>query len=113
MVAVAAMSAGYSSTYDAQNESELTGVALANVEALANNTEGYSNERPRYINKTETKDRVSTKTEINKDGIKIEFKRECTDVITYCKHTGEKEDICYVDLNGTKTTCGQWEENQD
>lgn len=36
MVVVAAMFAGYSA-YDAQNESELTGVALANVEALAQN----------------------------------------------------------------------------
>ncbi len=29
------------------------------------------------------------------------------------KHTGEEKDICYVDLNGIKTTCGQWEENKD
>lgn len=36
MVVVAAMFAGYN-VYDAQNESELTGVALANVEALASN----------------------------------------------------------------------------
>lgn len=47
MVAVAAMFAGYSA-YDAQNESELTEVALANVEALAreeNSSKGtlYSN----------------------------------------------------------------------
>lgn len=47
MVAVAAMFAGYSA-YEAQNESELTGVALANVEALAdgeNNSKGtlYAN----------------------------------------------------------------------
>ena len=35
MAVVAAMFAGYS-TYNAQNERELTGLALANVEALAN-----------------------------------------------------------------------------
>ena len=34
MAVVAAMFAGYS-TYNAQNERELTGLALANVEALA------------------------------------------------------------------------------
>lgn len=41
MVVVAAMFAGYSA-YDAQSEREMTEVALANVEALAQNKENTS-----------------------------------------------------------------------
>lgn len=106
MVAVAAMFAGYSA-YDAQNERGLTDVALANVEALAQSGES-GNERPKYINETEIKTRTETKVEANKNGITVSYTKTCSDVITYCEHTGKKDDICYVDLNGIKTTCGEW-----
>lgn len=111
-IAVAsALFAGYT-TYNAQHNTELTDIALANVEALAtdasDNTSG--NERPRYINKTRIKSREEIRTEVNASGITFEYERTCTDIITRCEHTGEDKDICYVDLNETSTTCEGWTE---
>lgn len=108
MVVVAAMFAGYSA-YHGQKERELYGYVLANVEALAQNESG--NERPKYINETKIKTRIETKVEVNKDGLTVSYKKTCSDVITYCEHTGKKDDICYVDLNGIETTCGEWEQD--
>ena len=69
-IAVAsALFAGYT-TYNAQHNTELTDIALANVEALAtdasDNTSG--NERPRYINKTRIKSREEIRTETWREG---------------------------------------------
>ena len=103
---VVALFAGYSA-YNEQNSNELSDVALANVEAFAGDNESGNmsgNERPCYINETEIKTRTEVKTEI-KDGISVEVTTTCNDVITYCKYTGKEKDICYVDLNGTETTC--------
>ena len=112
VVIATALFAGYN-MYESSAEMKLSDLALANIEALANDTGEYPNERPRYKNETKTKDRISTKAEIGENGIKIEYTRECTDVITYCELTRKKDDICYVDLNGTETTCGNWEEDKN
>lgn len=112
MAVAVVLFAGYN-VYESSTEMKLSDLALANIEALANNTGEYPNERPRYKNETETIERISTKAEIGENGIKIEYTRECTDVITYCKLTRKKDDICYVDLNGTETTCGNWEEDKN
>ncbi len=112
MAIAAALFTGYSA-YNSQNSNELTDIALANVEALAESNESGNtsgNERPRYINKTEIKTRTETSTEITDSSITIEYKRTCSDVITYCKYTGKNEDICYVDLNGILTSCEDWKE---
>ena len=112
-VAIAtALWTGYN-VYESKSEMKLSELALANIEALANNRGEFPNERPRYINKTEIKNRLETKAELGENGFKIEYSRECSDVITVCKHTGKEKDICYVDLNGIQTTCGQWEEKKD
>lgn len=85
---------------------------MANVEALTDSPEqGNPNERPKYINKVKFKGRIETKVEVGKDGVKISYKRTCTDVITYCEHTGKDDDICYVDMNGIDTTCKSWEKD--
>lgn len=111
MAVASALFVGYS-TYNTQQNTELTDIALANVEALAtdasDNTSG--NERPRYINKTKIKSREEIRTEVNASGITFEYERTCTDIITRCKYTGEDKDICYVDLNETSTTCEGWTE---
>jgi len=112
VVIATALFAGYN-MYESSAEMKLSDLALANIEALANDTGEYSNERPRYKNKTKIKDKKETKVELGENGIKIEYSRECSDVITYCDHTGKEVDICYVDLNGTETTCGNWEEDKN
>lgn len=40
---------------------------------------------------------------------KNEYKRNCTEVVTYCKSIGKKTDICYVDLNGEKNNMWKME----
>lgn len=81
---------------------------LENVEALARNDVGSSGEIPRYVNETEINEHKDVKVEIDSSGLRIEYSRTCSDVITYCKHTGKEEDICYERLNGVETTCGSW-----
>lgn len=81
---------------------------LENVEALARNDVGSNGEIPRYVNETEIKEHKDVKVEIDSSGLRIEYSRTCSDVITYCDHTGNDDDICYESLNGVETTCGDW-----
>lgn len=81
-------------------------VMLSNIEALAGGEEG---EFPRYINITDKSSNTEFRTEVSVDGVKIEYKRTCSTYTTYCKNTGDKEDICYEELNGVTTTCDSWQ----
>lgn len=85
---------------------------LANVEALSNPEGGDSGEYPRYINKTDKNSYKEFKTEVTVDtaGVKvsIDYSRTCTSYYTFCKHTRKAQDICYGNLNGMATDCGDW-----
>ena len=81
---------------------------MENVEALARGDVGSNGEFPRYINETEIKSHKDVKVELDSSGLEVEYSRTCSDVITYCEHTGKDEDICYESLNGIETICGDW-----
>ena len=80
---------------------------MKNVNALAND-EGSGNERPGYKNKDKTITQTEFKTEIDKNGVRIEYKRVCQAVMIYCE-SARKKNICYVDMNRIYTvSCGSW-----
>ena len=82
---------------------------MKNVNALAND-EGTGNAIPRYFNKTDIINQVEHREEVDKNGVKITYKRTCQAIATYCKHTRNDKDVCYVYLNGVETlSCGSWE----
>lgn len=91
-----------------QEEAGRDELLLENVEALTRNDVGSIGEIPRYVNETEIKSHKDVKVEIDSTGLRIEYSRTCSDVITYCEHTGKDEDICYERLNGVESTCGEW-----
>ena len=68
-----------------------------------------------YYNYTDKNKYTDKKVEYRKDStgvsIKIEFKRSCTSYNTYCKHSRDKSDVCYGELNGLVKDCGEWSEN--
>lgn len=96
---------------DYENAQETDHLLLANVEALAQDGESNSGEFSCYINDTKFSSNTEFKTEVNENGISVSWKRTCQSAITYCKHTGKEDDICYKSLNGVVTTCGEWSEN--
>lgn len=108
LMVVAAVAMGYVGYGAYCSQSEDDALLLENVEALASDDLGSSGEIPRYINDTKIKNHKDIRFEIDSSGLKVEYSRTCSDVITYCKHTGEDEDICYERLNGVETTCGDW-----
>lgn len=108
VVAVAASSLGAWRAYDAYEVTDNTLLA-ENIEALSNPGDPGDGQLPRYKNKTKTQTYSETKFEYDTDSngkkIKIEYKRSCTTLFTYCKYTGKNNDICYERLNGKVTDC--------
>ena len=92
-------------------DSSAVSLIAANVEALSM-PEG-DGEFPRYKNVTKKSKYFETKFEYedgeNGKKIKVEFKRSCTTLWTYCKHTGNDADICYERMNGKLTDCDSWQ----
>jgi hypothetical protein len=102
----------YRGYQDYENAQEPDHLLLANIEALAQDGEGTtSGEYSRYINDTKFSSNTEFKTEVNENGVSISWKRTCQSAITYCKNTGDDDDICYESLNGVVTTCGEWSKN--
>ena len=63
-----------------------------------------------YYNDNIISKKKESKIEVNEQGLKMEFKRECTSVLTVCeKNKKDPNDKCYKDLNGVVTDCPDWE----
>ncbi|MCM1515492.1 MAG: hypothetical protein NC080_03615 [Paraprevotella sp.] len=113
-ISVAAAIIGYCA-YNAQSKTRLTGMLLANVEALTDGSESFDNKYSGYINTTDKNKYREFKTEIQTDtaGVKIfiQYQRTCTTYYTYCKHTGKTKHECHSSLNGLVSDCGSWSKN--
>lgn len=113
VVAIAAL--GIYDAYDSSMKENTSALLMANVEALSDpeDTRDY----PMYKNVNWKRSYIEFKTEVeiknNPDSTKsttinVNYKRDCSSVLTYCQYTGNKSDICYGSLNGVMTDCTQW-----
>lgn len=84
---------------------------MQNVEALTQNES--SDQYPRYKNVTDKTSYNEFRTEYKGEdhSVIVEYKRTCTGYYTYCKHTGNEDDICYGSLNKKDILCGDWQES--